>query len=241
MTAATDWSKEEVPLVTWDQFLMYFVWHQDEHVGLIGPTGSGKTTLALNLLPLRSYTTVLATKPRDTTLDRFTKTHDYKLLRQWNHKLSPEKYPRRILWPNSRGLYSAAHQREVFQHGLASIYEQGSWCTFVDEGWILSQALQMQYEVKTFLLQGRAMDLSLVLATQRPAWIPVEVYDQSTHLFFWRDNDETNLSRISGVAYGSSRLIQKIVSELAKHEVLYINTRDATMLRTMSPPPSTIT
>jgi len=232
--------KSGVPFVPWEDFGNYFAWRQDEHVALIGPTGAGKTTLALNLLPLRTYVTVLATKPRDETLDRFSKSHDYVTLKTWKHKLSAEKYPRRILWPDSRSLYAAEAQRREFQTAMASIYDQGSWCTYVDEGWILSQPLRMQNELKTFLLQGRSMDLSLVLATQRPAWIPVEVYDQSTHLFFWRDNDETNLSRISGVSFGSSALIQRIVSQLERHEVLYINTRDNTMLRTMSPKPSTI-
>lgn len=231
---------DTVPFLTWEQFLTVFVWRQGEHVAMIGPTGRGKTTMGLAILPRRRFVTVLATKPKDDTLEHFAKTHDYRRMTEWNWKLSPVKYPRRLLWPSARSLYANDEQKRVFQEALASIYEQGSWCVFIDEGWILAQTLGMAHEIKTYEMQGRSNDISTLFASQRPAWIPLEVYDMSTHLFFWADNDETNLSRISGISYGSSRMIQEIVATLGLHEVLYINTRLRIMYRTMSPPPSVL-
>lgn len=227
---------EFAPFIPWESFFNQFHWYQGEHVGLIGPTGSGKTTLAVPLLTRRKFVTVIGTKPADETLDEFQLHQNYKRLDKWEHKMSPEKYPKRILWPNATSLYASEHQRNVFQHGLASMFVQGGWCVYMDELWIMSKTLKMDHEIKTYLQQGRSIKLSLVCATQRPAWIPLEVYDQSTHLFFWKDNDEANLSRISGISYQSSNLIRDLVSNLRLHEVLYINTRDHTMCRTMAPP-----
>src|SRR5690349_6421632 len=74
-------AEDAAPPVSWDDFYGYFGanWRQGEHVGLIGPTGSGKTTLAMWLLPLRKYVVVLGTKPRDKTLDELAARGYYKM------------------------------------------------------------------------------------------------------------------------------------------------------------------
>jgi hypothetical protein len=77
--------------------------------------------------------------------------------------------------------------------------------------------------------------ISLVVATQRPAFVPLEVYDQSQHLFFWRDNDERNLKRISGISWLNAAYVQALVASLERHEVLYINTPTGLMYRTTAP------
>jgi hypothetical protein len=227
---------ETVPFIEWDTFKAYFPWEQGEHMAMIGPTGAGKTTLALELLPLRQYIAVIATKPKDRTLERFGKEQDFKVLKQWRDR-SPRRTPRRIIWPASQDIESDAKQRETIRHALNAMFVQGSWTVFCDELYYLSNMLKLDKQVKAYLTQGRSIGLSFVCATQRPAWVPLEIYDQSTHLFFWRENDERNLNRISGIAYHSSQQIRDIVSRLALHEVLYINTRTGEMYRTMSPKP----
>ena len=45
---------ELAPVVPWDDFLTYVLdWKQSQHVGLIGPTDSGKSTLSFAILPQR--------------------------------------------------------------------------------------------------------------------------------------------------------------------------------------------
>lgn len=222
------------PRVPWDQFVSkYFRWEQGEHVALIGPTGQGKTTLLTNLLPLHPYVVVFATKPRDESMSRLIRT-GYFPVKEWQ-RLDPKQYPRRVLWPDAGRLDSVENQQEVFHSAFQKIYREGGWTVAIDELWYIDNVLKLEMDVKLYLLQARALGISLLAATQRPAWVPLEIYDQSTHLFFWRDNDETNLRRLSGISFRSADLIRSVVSELEKYQVLYINTRTGQMLRTKAP------
>ena len=166
-------------------------------------------------------------------MQRLIKTGYYPI-KKWE-SLDPKKFPRRVLWPDASSLDSDKTQAEVFHHAFARIYREGGWTVVIDELWYIINILGLGRDVKTYLLQARALGISLVVATQRPAWVPLEVYDQSTHLFFWRDNDETNLKRLSGISFRSADLIRSVVSELDKFQVLYVNTRTGQMLRTRSP------
>lgn len=226
----------EAPRVPWDVFLRdHFRWANGEHVGMIGPTGQGKTTLLTQVLPLHPYVTVFATKPRDTSMDALIAS-GYARLERWE-SIPANKLPRRVLWPNAGRLDSGETQKRVFQDAFAKIYREGGWTVAIDELWYLANELNLSHEIKVYLLQARSLGISLIVASQRPAWIPVEVYDQSTHLFFWRDNDETNLRRLSGISWRSADMIRFLIANLDRYQVLYINTRTGAMVRTRAPAP----
>lgn len=223
----------EAPRKPWDVFIRELDWRNGEHFGLIGPTGQGKTNMLINLLSLHKYVVVFATKPRDISMTILA-DNGYHIIREWQ-SIDPKKYPRRILWPDATTLDADARQTEVFGNAFRSIYREGHWTIAIDELWYIINILNLDREVKTILLQGRAMGISLIVATQRPAWVPLEVYDQSTHLMFWRDNDETNLRRLSGISYRSADLIRSIIPDLEPHQILYVNTRTGEMCRTRPP------
>jgi hypothetical protein len=224
----------QAPRVPWDVFIgEYLRWRPGEHVALIGPTGQGKTNMLLNLLPLHRYVVVFATKPRDSTMSALVQ-RGYLKMDRWR-SLDPDDFPRRVLWPDATTLDSGDRQREIFGEALGRIYREGGWTVAIDELWYVANVLHLERAVKMYLLQARSLGISLLVATQRPAWVPVEVYDQSTHLMFFRDNDERNLDRISGIAFRSAATVRDIVSNLDAHQVLYVNTRTGQMVRTRSP------
>jgi hypothetical protein len=189
--------------------------------------------MILNLLPLHPYVVVFATKPRDRTMDALIKT-GYLRMDRWR-SLEPSEYPRRVLWPNALDLDSEKLQREVFRDAFARIYREGSWTVAIDETMYMSGILKLDDEIKTYLLQARSLDISLVSATQRPAWVPRELYTSCTHLFFWRVNDETDLRSLGGIGARSSDLIRDVVANLESYQALYINTRTGQMVRTRCP------
>ena len=232
-----------LPVTPWDTFYRYFErsWHQGEHVSYIGPTGSGKTTLALAILPIRRYCVALATKPKDATMDA--------LARSGWRKTETWPPPRRvgasnervILWPkiNDLSLATRGNQQHQIQRALEDCYGAGGWTVFADELHYLVKQLGLGPLLEAYWTQGRSIGLTLVGGTQRPAHIPLMAYDQATHLFFYRDNDETNLRRIGGLGGLNSRDIRATVAVLPKHHALYLNTRTGETAVTKAPAPTT--
>lgn len=226
----------QVPMVPWSEFVEGFHWGAGEHIGLIGPTGAGKTNLAYYLLPEHKYVVVLATKPRDVSLTAFAASNGFKTFKEWP-SYTAARVPRRVIWPKANNIHADAKQRAIFADTLNIMFKQGGWTVYIDELYYMVQVLKLQKQVVTYLLQARAMGISLVCASQRPSWIPLEVYDQSTHLFFWRDNDERNLNRLSGISWRSAHLIRTIIADLPRYHVLYVNTRTGDLAITRPPAP----
>lgn len=232
------------PVIPWDDFRSYvFDWRQSQHVGLIGPTESGKSTLSYAILPERKYVTFFATKPADPVLEQYAAKGGYVRSADWPPKTgrlfkraaTPDQVPRRLLWPDASRITSVPHQQEVFGRAFSDIYTQGGWCTVWDEFWMMCRILGMEDEARIMLQQARSNDISFVMGAQRPSRIPLELFDQTTHLFFWRDNDEVNLKRIGGVGWLSSGPIRAFTANLDPYQVLYIHTRKGWMYRTTAP------
>jgi hypothetical protein len=78
--------------------------------------------------------------------------------------------------------------------------------------------------------EGRAIGVSMVGFSQRPAFITRFPYSQATHLVLWDTNDLRDakiLGDISGK--GNPREIMRILSTLDYHEFLYVDTRSGRM------------
>lgn len=217
------------PTVPWSEFRSWFAtqWEQGQHITMIGTTGSGKTTLAEQILGIRSYVVIFGVKGRDDSMEKFIRS-GYIRLKRWN----PDIDDYVVLWPVVKGAAHINDQREVFEEAIDSIFRSGGWCVVFDEVSYLSDTLRMEKHLKFLLNQGRSSGISVVGMTQRPAFIPLAFYDQATHLFLWRDNDHRNLARVGELAGLASRVVQREVAELERREVLYLNKDTGYRVRT---------
>jgi hypothetical protein len=224
-------------LTPWETARDSMDWKQGEHVTIIGPTGQGKTTLALDLMRKRGYPLILATKPRDTTMERMRR-EGWHIIRDW-----PPTRDRTILWPKMTRPTDKPDQARVIEQALNNVYTSGGYAVLIDE---LSYVLSLPHmdtryvksgeAVAQIWQQGRALNISLVSCILRPSHIPLLAYDQATHIIMFRDNDETNLKRMGGLGHWSRREIIDNVSQLNRHEFLMLNTRTGEMLRSKTTP-----
>ena len=220
-----------IELQPWDDFLAGFKWQQGEHVSMVGPTGTGKTTLGMELLPKRTFVVVIGTKPRDATLTGLKKK-GFKIIRSFPEHIDAETKPKLILWPKFEKPSDIRKQARVVGKAMALMFAQGGWTVFVDEIRYVSETLKLKAMLELYWQQGRSIKLSLMGGTQRPAFVPLMMYDQATHLFFWRDNDKRNLEVIGGLGALDAAEIREAVANLAPHVTLYVNTRTGEMIET---------
>lgn len=226
---------ERIPFMPWEEFIPRFQWRQGEHVAMIAATQSGKTTLARAILPLRRYVVMLATKNKDPVIDEFRRD-GYIVQREWTP--IPVAYPRVILKPPLEDADHMDDQRQAFKACLHDAFRSGGWTIYADEVRYLTQNLQLQHQMELLWLQAASAKSSIVALTQRPAWVPLELYNASTHIFLWSENDHRNLKRLSELDGANTDLIRWQLPRLRDYEALYVCTRKhqgLSMVRTMAP------
>lgn len=225
-----------IPFLPWPKFDAQFEWWQGEHVAAIAGTQSGKTTLIRAILPRRQYVASLITKRRDAVISEM-KREGFVVQREWEP--CPTAWPKVLLWPD---LPDAEHmwiQRKVFKACLDNIFRSGGWTLHANEVRYITQNLNLKEQMELIWLQGASADSTIVGETQRPAWVPLEFYNASTHIFLWSENDHRNLKRLSELDGANTDLIRWQVPRLREYEALYVCTRKRAqglqMARTIAP------
>jgi hypothetical protein len=207
-------------------------YEKGEHVSLIGPTGSGKTTLSYQLLQHTATTenpaVVLVMKPKDFTVKHFSKQAGYRTVPVWPPTPSiwqPGKKPGYVLWPKHSFDPDVDDERHygIFRHAILDSYRRGNRIIFADEAYSLVNELGLERELITIWSKGRSMNTGLWAATQKPTHVPLWMYSQPEHLFLAYDPDRRARERFSEIGGVDPDLVKSTVMELAKHEWLYIH------------------
>lgn len=202
----------------WERHLSTWQWKQGDHITLLGPTGSGKTTLARALLPKRRFVLFLATKPKDVVINKLRK-EGYKVTKDW-----PTYGERIVFWPNINKFADVANQRAEIRRVMSDVYEAGGWTLYLDEALYITQFLKMQKEMELLWYQGRSLGITIVAATQRPRHLPLAAYSQASHLYIWKTRDKTDLKRLSEISGNLDvREIERNLQALPKHCCLYVD------------------
>lgn len=200
-------------------------WVQGEHVSLIGPTGAGKTYFKRFLLRKRSYITSFVTKEDDDELDRIFREEGFTVQGgQWSG--TPDLV---ALWPKQprkRTFDEFLHaQRWYFNDAIDRMVKQKGWTFDFDEISYMTDFLHMDRKMRWLLQQGRSSKLTVVAATQRPAFIPLAFYSMPSWLVFWNNNDDTDLKRIQGIGGVNGKVLREEVMNLVHREIIIVHNR----------------
>lgn len=232
-------SRPSVKLIDRRTFLeRVWVYKAGQHVSFIGPTESGKTTLMQPLLArsasadLPAYMTVM--KPRDKTVSDFLAAHKETWRRTVTFPPPPvvgKKPVGWVVWPHHTRdpVGDEARHRALFVKMHRDLYVRGDCIIADDEAVSLVREMKMAPDLIRIWTKGRSNGCGIWAATQRPAMVPLEMYDQASHLFLAHDPDKRSQERFSEIGGVDPDLVIDVVKALPRFHWLYIRRSDRSM------------
>lgn len=217
-------------------FLTYFrrEWRQGEHLTLIGPTGSGKTTIALQLLDVMPFVSIIGTKQEDDTLQDFYKKHKrdanaYRLMKEYKGPIHDDRL---IIWPKlQKDAGNIEPQRIPIKNSLNRMFFETGWSVFADELWVLSKRLGLTTILESYWSQGRSSGLSIIGCCQRPAFVPRMAFSEPRYLLIGQMEDGRDVETVSEGTNLNKKALASEVNQLTRHSFLFYNRNDRSLIR----------
>jgi hypothetical protein len=199
---------------------------QSQHVGMIGPTGRGKSTLGMHLLRNRPYVVVLDAKGGDSTLEAsgFEVVEDWPIPNE-EDRLKSGKPIRVMLRPRGYGRERLDNANRLFSKCIEGCLMSRRWTVYIDELRLTSEGrtIDLAPEIEVAYMTGRGREVSFISAAQAPRWVPIASHEQAVHQFHWPLYDRYALSRqaeISGL--GRDRFFALAAEMTNPHDVMYV-------------------
>lgn len=243
-----------VPFVPWPELEQHLkdTWQPGQHATLIGPTGAGKSHVALTLGEMCAHTVVLATKRRDELVSDLqgrgyvlSGSMDEIPYAEVHTGRGPRRVPvhRRVLiWANPQTRSERtrkAVQTAMLRQALGATERQGSWCVIVDEAMWLHQNLNLSDELDALWFGGRSSRVSVVACGQRPVSVPRQMIAQASLLLLWHIADRRDLEALREMGGVVPReVIQDTLPQLdyEGHEFLFVQPHTGYVARSVAPP-----
>lgn len=207
--------------LSYDEYLnfMQSKWKLGEHIGVVAPTGAGKSYIVRDLLMLKRHAVVIATKSKDKTLDRYIKEDGFFRIDHW----PPEWFQHHVLvWKSAKELGEYRPQQALIYTVMNDIYKRGGYVLYFDDLYYVAETLKLKSPVQMLYTQVRSGGVSLISSMQRPRWVPLEAVSQSTYLLVGRIRDEYDIERAAaGMGINKKALIAAL-SQLQEYEFLLL-------------------
>lgn len=207
--------------LSYDQYLQFMKahWHLSEHIGVVAPTGAGKSWIVRDLLLMKKNAVVVATKSKDKTLDRYVKEDHFYRIDTW----PPQWYQTHVLlWKPAKELGVFEPQKVLIYFAMADIYKRGGYCLYFDDLYYVSDTLGLKRAVQMLYTQVRSNGVSIIASMQRPAWNPLEAVSQSTFLLVGRIRDERDVERCAAGMGINKKMLLAAIAELDEYEFLLL-------------------
>lgn len=214
--------------VPWDVFQDYFAdnWTPGQHAALIGPTGEGKSTLAVGILERRRYVLAFDAKGGDDTLSQsaYRRVASWPLPGRMRQEIAEGKPMRIIL--GARGA-EPAELAQVFDRALDDVFREGGWTVYFDEFQIASDRRMMNIgpKVEKLLISARYKKVSVVTAYQAPSWVPTASTRQARWIILWPTRDEDCIKAVAQKAGRDKVQMIEVVKKLPPYHALVIPPR----------------
>jgi energy-coupling factor transporter ATP-binding protein EcfA2 len=200
-----------------------------EHVTILGPTGSGKTQLAYELLSVTARPTlpavVMVPKPKDDTVTTWAPVMGLKTVRQWPPVARPFRAqpPGWVVWPKFTFDEDKddEHMSALFRNTIRDSYKRGRRILFADEVALLTEDLNLGRTLSSVWRGGRSMGTGVWAASQRPAYIPRLAYSMAEHLFLADDPDLQTRKRYAEIGGVNPKAVAEVLAGLPKFSFLY--------------------
>lgn len=217
-----------IPRVKWSRLRWFFIdqWQPGEHLSVIGPTGSGKSYVAVDLLKARAsrrnaHVLALATKRRDETMTDL----GWPIITEWPPTWDQREGRRLILWPPyGKASTDVARKKQIFTDALDAVLEEGGWTVYLDEAVYFTETLRMRPILDEYWNTARSAGITVVAASQGVSWVPRAALTQQQWLIAFRFSDEETLADVARVA-GSRNRYRDVLGSLREFEFLLVRTR----------------
>jgi energy-coupling factor transporter ATP-binding protein EcfA2 len=204
---------------------------QGQHKLFVGPTQSGKTTLARIMLRLRKYVVVFGTKPRDESLEKYIR-EGYRRINQWPPKpkeLQPDAdgNVRLLLWPEIKNYADLRGHREHYRRCLADVFTEGGWALGCDEGlWVASRkGLGLDEELANIAYGAASNNVSLHLCIQRPAGLSRVTWSSVSDAYVFHLGVTNDVRELASLGTYSPQDAATAIRNLEGHQFLRLPCR----------------
>lgn len=229
--------------VHWPVFLLWFgdVWKPGQHMALIAPTDSGKTTFAVPVLKLRQYVLAFDPKGGDTRLAKsgFTRITRWPPPDKVRQDIAEGRPARLIVGAVIRDRKERERNLEFQREVLGEAFDEGGWTVYLDEFQILADRRMGGLDKEAELLLISARDpkaMTIITAYQAPAWVPRASTRQATWLVIWRTRDEQVVKSLAEKMGRDWHEVMAAVKAIPAHHVLIGGTdMDAPLVLTKAP------
>lgn len=212
----------------WDQFRTWFRanWEPGQHVALVGPTGTGKTTLVTGILPDRKYVMALDPKGGDSTLSSLESKGFRRV--EWPppkdvRKDIEEGRPARLLVGSAvKGTEDLPKLRKQLGIALRDAFNEQGWTVYVDELQIVAdrRLMNLGASIERNLIAARDRKVSMVMSFQRPANVPRSAAEMSTWFVVLYTRDRDTVDRLAEMAGRPTAEMRGMIKGLPQYCVL---------------------